>query len=384
MKAKIVFLFLILTVSLESIFQTSAFAQRPADKFLRRVYHFGQDSINYRLFVPEVSKSSNRYPLILTLNGDGQRGNNNESQITDNRIAETWAEDSAQQQNPAFIFSPQVPIVTNGSQYIYNREIFIPTINDILDSIIIEFPIDTSRLYITGLSMGCFMTWSIIYSYQLDRYAAAIPMSGQWVLEVAPQITHIPFWAFHGDNDNTVLVKDERDLILAIQNAGVEVVTIHSRLGDIGLTNDQLDSLSSIGVNHIYTEYTGAGHDIWSQSYDDPILHRWLFSQRKETGAVKVELKTSTAIPLSSNLYDNYPNPFNPSTSISFSLGTRSSTSLRVYDVLGREVATIFSGELSAGSYTMQWHAENISSGVYFYRLQSGSFSETKKLLLLK
>jgi hypothetical protein len=80
----------------------------------------------------------------------------------------------------------------------------------------------------------------------------------------------------------------------------------------------------------------------------------------------------------------NYPEPFNPSTTISFVLPTRSSVSLKIYDMLGREVSVVVSGELQAGHYTRQWNASAFASGVYFYRLQAGTYSETKKLLLLK
>ena len=83
-------------------------------------------------------------------------------------------------------------------------------------------------------------------------------------------------------------------------------------------------------------------------------------------------------------LEQNYPNPFNPTTTISFTLPSRSIVSLKVFDILGREVSTIVSGELQAGSYTQQWNAVNMSSGVYFYRLQAGTYSDAKKLLLLK
>lgn len=92
----------------------------------------------------------------------------------------------------------------------------------------------------------------------------------------------------------------------------------------------------------------------------------------------------STYRPIEFRLNQNYPNPFNPSTTITFFIGTYSYTSLRVYDLLGRESATIFSGKLSAGSYTKQWNTVGLPSGVYFYRLQSGSYSETRKLILLK
>jgi hypothetical protein len=91
-------------------------------------------------------------------------------------------------------------------------------------------------------------------------------------------------------------------------------------------------------------------------------------------------------------LEQNYPNPFNPSTAISFGLPSQSFVSLKVFDALGREVATIISEELSAGYYSRQWNAANMASGIYFYRLQArqisggqvGVFTETKKLILLR
>jgi hypothetical protein len=83
-------------------------------------------------------------------------------------------------------------------------------------------------------------------------------------------------------------------------------------------------------------------------------------------------------------LLQNYPNPFNPSTTISFSLPKRSFVSLKIYDLIGREIATIVSEELPAGNYSRQWIAESFTSGVYFYRLEAGSFIETKKLILLR
>ncbi len=89
-------------------------------------------------------------------------------------------------------------------------------------------------------------------------------------------------------------------------------------------------------------------------------------------------------IPDNFGISQNYPNPFNPSTNISFNIPKRSLVSLKVFDLLGREVATIVSEEMSAGSYSRTWNAVNMPSGVYFYRLQAGSFNETKKLVLLR
>jgi lysophospholipase L1-like esterase len=89
-------------------------------------------------------------------------------------------------------------------------------------------------------------------------------------------------------------------------------------------------------------------------------------------------------IPSSFSLLQNYPNPFNPSTSISFNLPVFSFASLKVYEVTGREVATLVSGELPAGSYSRQWDAAGLSSGVYYYRLRTGAFIDTKKMIFLK
>ncbi len=89
-------------------------------------------------------------------------------------------------------------------------------------------------------------------------------------------------------------------------------------------------------------------------------------------------------LPMRFSLSQNYPNPFNPTTNLSFSLPSRSFVSLKVFDLLGREVATIVSEEMSAGNYSRQWNAANMSSGAYFYRLQAGNYSEVKKLLVVK
>ena len=84
------------------------------------------------------------------------------------------------------------------------------------------------------------------------------------------------------------------------------------------------------------------------------------------------------------HLSQNYPNPFNPSTEISYQLPVRSQVTLRVYDMLGREVAEIVNRVEGPGKYTVHWNANRLSGGVYFYRLIGGSIAEVKKMLLLR
>ena len=83
-------------------------------------------------------------------------------------------------------------------------------------------------------------------------------------------------------------------------------------------------------------------------------------------------------------LEQNYPNPFNPVTTINYTVASKDFVSIKVYDVLGNEIATLVNGEKPAGSYSVNFNASKLSSGVYFYRMKAGSFVETKKLILMK
>jgi hypothetical protein len=92
----------------------------------------------------------------------------------------------------------------------------------------------------------------------------------------------------------------------------------------------------------------------------------------------------NSEIPDSYKLFDAYPNPFNPETNINFQIPVREFVSLKIFDLLGKEIFVLVSEELNPGLYNVKFNSENLSSGVYFYRLQSGNFTETKKLVFLK
>ena len=83
-------------------------------------------------------------------------------------------------------------------------------------------------------------------------------------------------------------------------------------------------------------------------------------------------------------LFQNYPNPFNPITTISYQIPKSGEVTIKVYDSIGKEVATLVNEEKQRGRYSVMFDASNLTSGIYFYSLTSGNFKETKKLILLK
>lgn len=89
-------------------------------------------------------------------------------------------------------------------------------------------------------------------------------------------------------------------------------------------------------------------------------------------------------VPVNFVLSQNYPNPFNPSTRIHFGVPNENFISLKVYDVLGIEIASLVNQILPAGTYSINFEAGNLNNGIYFYRLQAGKFSMTKKMILVK
>jgi hypothetical protein len=90
------------------------------------------------------------------------------------------------------------------------------------------------------------------------------------------------------------------------------------------------------------------------------------------------------SLPAEHSLSQNYPNPFNPSTSIKYKVGSIEYVTLKIYDVLGREAAVLVNEVKKPGEYKVEWNASQLVSGVYYYRLTAGSFSDTKKFVLMK
>jgi hypothetical protein len=106
--------------------------------------------------------------------------------------------------------------------------------------------------------------------------------------------------------------------------------------------------------------------------------------QQARSTSADAELSAATSAGAEASLLQNHPNPFNPRTSVSFSLAREGNVRLEVFDVSGKSVATLVDGPKGVGQHTVEFDASSLSSGVYFYRLMAGGVIEQKKMVLLK
>ncbi|MCU7491788.1 MAG: T9SS type A sorting domain-containing protein [Ignavibacteria bacterium] len=117
------------------------------------------------------------------------------------------------------------------------------------------------------------------------------------------------------------------------------------------------------------------------KSYQD--VTRWIYTWVGKKSVVGVENEKNTTVK-SYSLSQNYPNPFNPSTTIRYSIPQAGRVTLKVFNVLGKEISTLVNEEKNQGSYEVKFDASQLASGIYFYQIESGSFRQVNKMLLLK
>ena len=100
--------------------------------------------------------------------------------------------------------------------------------------------------------------------------------------------------------------------------------------------------------------------------------------------SITTDVKSDNILPLEYKLEQNHPNPFNPTTTISYSIPMQGNVIIKVYDIRGNEIKILVNETQAAGSYNISFDASNLSSGLYFYSIRSGNFTSTKKMMLLK
>lgn len=162
---------------------------------------------------------------------------------------------------------------------------------------------------------------------------------------------------------------------------GASGAYLHLASGE--LTHSQ--GLSVTTLTFSYTAPSTVGWDTLYSTVDKGYSGRWAFTPNKRivitTPSSLINLNETVE---SYNLSQNYPNPFNPVTKIQFSIAKSSDVTLKVYDATGKEVINLVNQQMNAGLYSVTWDASAVPSGVYFYKLKSGNFTETKRMVLVK
>ena len=232
----------------------SCSAQETVDGFVARWYSSGRETMPYRLFVPRGYDPQKMYPLIVWLHGAGGAGHDNLRQISGDQVpgTHTWTTPDHQAQHPAFVLAPQSP---GGWADVRHDSLGAPLVLvvGILDTLMRTFGIDPRRIYVAGQSNGGYGVWDLI-TKRPERFAAAIPVCGGGDPDRAARAVPMAIWAFHGDADTIIPITASRQMIAAVRQAGG-----HPR----------------------YTEYRGAGHDVWTRAFAEPELLDWVFAQHR-------------------------------------------------------------------------------------------------------
>jgi predicted peptidase len=207
--------------------------------------------LDYLLFLPKgyEAKSEKRWPLILFLHGAGERGTNVWKVATHGPPKNVTSSPDF----PFIIVSPQCP-----EDEIWSND----TLLALLDEVTRKYAVDTSRVYLTGLSMGGYGTWQLGLTHP-ERFAAMVPICGGGELitvllakgEKAKALKTLGIWAFHGGKDPVVPLEESRRMVELVKKAGVQDVSLK-----------------------VYPE---AGHDSWTETYKNPELYDWLLKHKR-------------------------------------------------------------------------------------------------------
>jgi len=217
-----------------------------------------KDTLPYRELLPENYNPKQKYPLVLFLHGMGERGSDNEAQLTHGSMM--FTNPVNREKYPAIVLFPQC---SSNAFWTYEKrsdrferwEADLPKVKELLDSYLAKETVDKNRIYIMGISMGGYGTFDMVCRFP-DIFAAAIPICGG----VDPELLKatagkVNFRIYHGDIDPAVPVENSRKAYRALKQYGASVE---------------------------YFEFPGCVHNSWTQAFNQPDYFSWLFLQKKQ------------------------------------------------------------------------------------------------------
>jgi poly(3-hydroxybutyrate) depolymerase len=257
----------------------------------------GFEPLHYRMFQPTASKTTRwptvLYPLVLTLHGYGEAGEDNRIQLEANQLSTAFAAPSWQKTHPAFVVSPQI---IDGDDPAWIGTHVQNSLLALIAQLESEYPIDKSRVYIVGLSIGSFGAWQLAEKSQSTFAAAIFDSGGGYTYSIAP-MAHFPLWNVQSLDDDTVSYFTSIDAAKALTQAGATVIH-HQYPGNLPLPQAEAaaqaewNAAKKAHTNTLFTSFaagttgmpgepTVGPHGSWIDLFRNPVYLRWLFSQHK-------------------------------------------------------------------------------------------------------
>lgn len=234
--------------------------------FEKKMFIEGTDTLLYRILYPLQYEPGKKYPVVLFLHGSGERGNNNEAQLSWG--ADLFLDSANRAAYPAIVVFPQCPLTSSWAAVTRTQDSLhfafpadqpatkpMLMVMELMNSMVQNGEANQKKMYVGGLSMGGFGTYDILW--RMPRFfAAAFPICGGGNPDkVKLYAKNYPIWVFHGGSDPVVPVANSHLMVNALKEAGANVK---------------------------YSEYPGVGHDSWKNAFAEPGLLSWLFDQKKK------------------------------------------------------------------------------------------------------
>jgi predicted peptidase len=252
-------------------------------------------TLQYRLFSPDAPglrgdagdvQQGRTYPLVVFLHGGGERGSNNITQIVANEGAVAFARPERQATDPSFVLAPQAPAGT-----LWTTPHVLASLEELIQHTIESYPIDTDRIYVTGLSLGAWGMYNGLFPNNPSLFAGGIAIAGLGNPALAPSYAHVPIWATHSRDDGVLPWFFTDNIMTAIEDSGA-VVTRAEWAGNLDkdaaeeAARSQVAAAAETGSHTLFTTFTAGTtpfnpHFSWVPTYSNDVILDWLFDQSR-------------------------------------------------------------------------------------------------------